>query len=71
MDLKRNSYYYSQHYGEYYRSYYSDVETPRKAVATAGPDELADSTQLIAQLVGGRNELADSMGAPSCVRGDL
>jgi hypothetical protein len=41
------------------------------AVATAGPDELADSTKLIAQLVGGRNELADSMGATSCVRGDL
>ena len=42
-----------------------------QAVAIAGPDELAESTQLIAQLVGGRNELADSMGAPSCVRGDL
>ena len=41
------------------------------AVGIAGPDELAESTQLIAQLVGGRNELADSMGAPSCVRGDL
>lgn len=41
------------------------------AVATAGADELAEATQLIAQLVGGRNELADSMGAPSCVRGDL
>lgn len=42
-----------------------------QTVAIAGPDELAESTQLIAQLVGGRNELADSMGAPSCVRGDL
>ncbi|HYN33462.1 MAG TPA: hypothetical protein VES40_12615 [Ilumatobacteraceae bacterium] len=42
-----------------------------RAVATAGADELAEATQLIAQLVGGRNELADSMGAPSCVRGDL
>jgi hypothetical protein len=42
-----------------------------RAVAIAGPDDLAESTQLIAQLVGGRNELADSMGAPSCVRGDL
>ena len=42
-----------------------------RAVANAGPDELAESTQLIAQLVGGRNELADSMGAPDCVRGDL
>ncbi len=42
-----------------------------RAVAVAAPDELAASTQLIAQLVGGRNELAASMGAPSCVRGDL
>ncbi len=42
-----------------------------RAVAVAAPDELAASTQLIAQLVGGRNELADSMGAPRCVRGDL
>ncbi len=42
-----------------------------RAVAVAGPDDLAESTQLIAQLVGGRNELADAMGAPSCVRGDL
>jgi hypothetical protein len=42
-----------------------------RAVAVAGPDDLAESTQLIAQLVGGRNELADSMGAPTCVRGDL
>ena len=41
------------------------------AVATAEPVGLAESTQLIAQLVGGRNELAGSMGAPSCVRGDL
>jgi hypothetical protein len=42
-----------------------------RAVAIAEPDELAASTQLIAQLVGGRNELADSMGVPGCVRGDL
>ena len=42
-----------------------------RAVAVAAPDDLAESTQLIAQLVGGRNELADSMGAPSCVRGNL
>ena len=42
-----------------------------RAVAIAEPDELAESTQLIAQLVGGRNELAASMGAPGCVRGDL
>jgi hypothetical protein len=42
-----------------------------RAVAVAGPDDLAESTQLIAQLVGGRNELADAMGAPSCIRGDL
>ncbi len=40
-----------------------------RAVAVA--DDLAESTQLIAQLVGGRNELADSMGASSCVRGNL
>ena len=33
-----------------------------QAVAVAGPDELAESTQLIAQLVGGRNELADVDG---------
>jgi len=45
--------------------------TAWRAVAVAGPDALADSTQLIARLVGGRNELADSMGAPGCVRGDL
>ena len=43
--------------------------TAWRAVAVA--DDLAESTQLIAQLVGGRNQLADSMGAPGCVRGDL
>ena len=42
-----------------------------RAVATNGPDRLAESTKLIAELVGGRNELADAMGAPACVRGDL
>jgi hypothetical protein len=45
--------------------------TAWRALAVAGADDLAESTQLIAQLVGGRNELADSMGAPECVRGDL
>lgn len=45
--------------------------TAWRAVAVAGPDTLAESTQLIAQLVGGRNELAGAMGAAACVRGDL
>jgi succinoglycan biosynthesis transport protein ExoP len=35
VDLKRNSYYYSQNYGEYYRSYYAEEE-PRRAVSS-GP----------------------------------
>jgi hypothetical protein len=42
-----------------------------RKVAAGSPADLADSTQLIAQLVGGRNQLADSMGAPDCVRGNL
>lgn len=42
-----------------------------RTVATGASTGLADSTKLIAQLVGGRNELAGSMGAPGCVRGDL
>jgi hypothetical protein len=37
----------------------------------AGSDDIADSTALIAQLVGGRNELAEQMGANACVRGGL
>ncbi len=40
-------------------------------VARAGSDDIADSTELIAQLVGGRNELAEQMGAVECVRGGL
>jgi hypothetical protein len=40
-------------------------------VARAGSDDIADSTELIAQLVGGRNELAEQMGAIECVRGGL
>ena len=39
--------------------------------AVANTDELAAATELIAQLVGGRNELARSMQVPGCVRGDL
>jgi hypothetical protein len=37
----------------------------------AGSDDISDSTELIAQLVGGRNELAEQMNAPECVRGGL
>jgi hypothetical protein len=37
----------------------------------AGGDDLAADTELIAQLVGGRNELARSMGVEGCVRGGL
>jgi hypothetical protein len=40
-------------------------------VARSGSDDIADSTELIAQLVGGRNELAEQMGAVECVRGGL
>lgn len=36
VNLERNSYYYSQHYGEYYRSYYAE-----SATATKGSDEPA------------------------------
>ena len=43
--------------------------TAWREVAVA--EDLAEPTQLIAQLVGGRNELAESMGALGCVRGDL
>jgi hypothetical protein len=41
------------------------------AVARSGSDDIAESTELIAQLVGGRNELAEQMGAGECVRGGL
>lgn len=37
----------------------------------AGSDDIGDSTELIAQLVGGRNQLAEQMGAAGCVRGGL
>ncbi|HSL74924.1 MAG TPA: hypothetical protein VK853_10665 [Ilumatobacteraceae bacterium] len=37
----------------------------------AGGDDLAADTEVIAQLVGGRNELARSMGVEGCVRGGL
>jgi hypothetical protein len=40
-------------------------------VARSGSDDIAASTELIAQLVGGRNELAEQMGAVECVRGGL
>ncbi|MCU0242715.1 MAG: polysaccharide biosynthesis tyrosine autokinase, partial [Vicinamibacteria bacterium] len=40
VDLQRNSYYYSQHYGEYYRSYYlaqnETVRRPAKVVGKVG-----------------------------------
>ena len=39
--------------------------------AIGDTDDLAVATELIAQLVGGRNELARSMQAPGCVRGGL
>lgn len=39
--------------------------------AVADTDDLAAATELIAQLVGGRNELARSMQVPGCVRGGL
>jgi hypothetical protein len=39
--------------------------------AVADTDDLAAATELIAQLVGGRNELARSMLVPGCVRGGL
>lgn len=39
--------------------------------AAAATDDLAAATELIAQLVGGRNELARSMQVPGCVRGGL
>ena len=42
-----------------------------REVARSGSDDIADSTELIAQLVGGRNELAEQMGAVECVRGGL
>lgn len=37
----------------------------------AGGDDLAAATEVIAQLVGGRNELSRSMGVDGCVRGGL
>jgi hypothetical protein len=40
-------------------------------VARSGSDDITASTELIAQLVGGRNELAEQMGAAECVRGGL
>ena len=40
-----------------------------RSVATA--DDLAAATQLVAQLVGGRNELARELGVEACTRGGL
>jgi polysaccharide biosynthesis transport protein len=37
VDLRRNSYYYSQYYGEYYRSYYADAATRTAAAAKPRP----------------------------------
>lgn len=37
VDLRRNSYYYSQYYGEYYRSYYSDAAAREAAAAKPRP----------------------------------
>ena len=42
-----------------------------EAADRAGSNDIADSTELIAQLVGGRNELAAQMGANGCIRGKL
>jgi hypothetical protein len=39
--------------------------------AVADTDDLAAATELIARLVGGRNELARTMQVPGCVRGGL
>jgi len=36
VDLKRNSYYYSQYYGEYYRSYYAEGPARRSSGAPQG-----------------------------------
>jgi tyrosine-protein kinase Etk/Wzc len=36
VDLKRNSYYYSQYYGEYYRSYYAEGPSRRSSGAPQG-----------------------------------
>jgi capsular exopolysaccharide synthesis family protein len=36
VDLKRNSYYYSQYYGEYYRSYYAEGPSRRSTGAPQG-----------------------------------
>jgi hypothetical protein len=41
------------------------------AADRAGSDDIAASTELIARLVGGRNELASQMGANGCIRGKL
>jgi hypothetical protein len=44
-----------------------------RAIATAGADsaELGESTVRIGELIRGRNDLVDEMGAPGCRRGDV
>ena len=39
--------------------------------SVAATDDLAAATELVAQLVGGRNELAREMGVEACARGGL
>jgi hypothetical protein len=47
-----------------------DQATAWRAIA-ANPDDLDTSTTRVGELVRGRNDLADEMGAPGCRRGDV
>jgi hypothetical protein len=42
-----------------------------RAISTAGDDELDELTVRVGELIRGRNDLAEEMGAPGCRRGDV
>ncbi len=48
----------------------SDQATTWRSIASAG-DDIGDLTVRIGQLVRGRNDLVDEMGAPECRRGTV
>lgn len=51
------------------------LNTDQQAAAwrsiAAAPDDIGDATTRIGELVRGRNDLADALGAPACRRGDV
>lgn len=42
-----------------------------RSIATAGDDQLGELTVRVGELIRGRNDLVDEMGAPGCRRGEV